>query len=54
MGGFPLFFSIHICVVMAHTQPGVVERFEKDVTECVKKIMENPGELCSGAVCVNL
>lgn len=41
--------SIHICVVMAHTQPGVVERFEKDVTECVKIIMENPSELCSGA-----
>ncbi|XP_060728613.1 sphingosine-1-phosphate lyase 1 [Tachysurus vachellii] len=40
--------SIHICVTMLHTQPGVAEQFVKDVKEEVAKIMKNPKEKTTG------
>ncbi|KAG7333986.1 hypothetical protein KOW79_002393 [Hemibagrus wyckioides] len=40
--------SIHICVTMLHTQPGVAEQFIKDVKEEVAKIMKNPKEKTTG------
>ncbi|XP_006630863.1 sphingosine-1-phosphate lyase 1 [Lepisosteus oculatus] len=40
--------SIHICVTLLHTKPGVAESFVKDVKECVAVIMENPQEKTTG------
>ncbi|XP_062851648.1 sphingosine-1-phosphate lyase 1 [Trichomycterus rosablanca] len=40
--------SIHICVTMLHTQPGVAEQFIKDVKEEVAIIMKNPKERTTG------
>ncbi|GAA6111147.1 sphingosine-1-phosphate lyase 1 [Tachysurus ichikawai] len=40
--------SIHICVTMLHTQPGVAEQFVKDVKDEVAKIMKNPKEKTTG------
>ncbi|MBN3311939.1 SGPL1 lyase, partial [Atractosteus spatula] len=40
--------SIHICVTLLHTKPGVAESFVKDVKECVAVIMENPKEKTTG------
>ncbi|KAF5890422.1 sphingosine-1-phosphate lyase 1-like, partial [Clarias magur] len=40
--------SIHICVTMLHTQPGVAEQFIKDVREEVAIIMKNPKEKTTG------
>ncbi|KAJ8248172.1 hypothetical protein GJAV_G00239130 [Gymnothorax javanicus] len=40
--------SIHICVTLLHTQPGVAEQFVKDVTEQVAIIMKNPQEKTTG------
>ncbi|KAL6487085.1 hypothetical protein MHYP_G00037110 [Metynnis hypsauchen] len=40
--------SIHICVTMLHTKPGVAERFITDVKEEVAIIMRNPQEKTTG------
>ncbi|XP_017320214.1 sphingosine-1-phosphate lyase 1 [Ictalurus punctatus] len=40
--------SIHICVTMLHTQPGIAEQFIKDVREEVAVIMKNPKEKTTG------
>ncbi|KAI5107971.1 sphingosine-1-phosphate lyase 1 isoform X1 [Silurus meridionalis] len=40
--------SIHICVTMLHTQPGVAQEFIKDVKEEVAIIMQNPKEKTTG------
>lgn len=40
--------SIHICVTMLHTQPGVAEQFINDVKKEVAIIMKNPKEKTTG------
>ncbi|XP_064172753.1 sphingosine-1-phosphate lyase 1 [Anguilla rostrata] len=40
--------SIHICVTLLHTQPGVAEQFVGDVTDLVAVIMKNPKEKTTG------
>ncbi|XP_030626392.1 sphingosine-1-phosphate lyase 1 [Chanos chanos] len=40
--------SIHICVTMLHTQPGVAEQFIQDVEDEVANIMKNPNEKTTG------
>ncbi|XP_066535333.1 sphingosine-1-phosphate lyase 1 [Hoplias malabaricus] len=40
--------SIHICVTMLHTMPGVAQHFIKDVKEEVAIIMKNPKEKTTG------
>ncbi|XP_036430201.1 sphingosine-1-phosphate lyase 1 [Colossoma macropomum] len=40
--------SIHICVTMLHTKPGVAEHFINDVKEEVAIIMRNPQEKTTG------
>uniref|UniRef100_A0A9J8BRG3 Sphingosine-1-phosphate lyase 1 n=1 Tax=Cyprinus carpio carpio TaxID=630221 RepID=A0A9J8BRG3_CYPCA len=40
--------SIHICVTMLHTQPGVAEQFISDVKREVAIIMKNPKEKTTG------
>lgn len=42
--------SIHICVTMLHTQPGVAEQFINDVKKEVAIIMQNPKEKTTGMV----
>lgn len=45
--------SIHICVTVLHTQPGVADRFISDVKEQVAVIMKNPKEKTTGRVSVH-
>lgn len=45
-----VFFSIHICCTVLHTQPGVADRFVTDVKEQVAIIMKNPKERTTGMV----
>ncbi|XP_066478040.1 sphingosine-1-phosphate lyase 1 [Tiliqua scincoides] len=40
--------SIHICVTLLHTRPGVAELFVKTVRECVSEIMKNPKAKTTG------
>ncbi|XP_026878408.2 sphingosine-1-phosphate lyase 1 [Electrophorus electricus] len=40
--------SIHICVTMLHTMPGVAEQFIRDVKDEVAVIMKNPKEKTTG------
>ncbi|KAM9327053.1 sphingosine-1-phosphate lyase 1 [Gastrophryne carolinensis] len=40
--------SIHICLTLLHTKPGVVEQFLKDVKESVCVIMKDPGAKTTG------
>ncbi|KAI1894717.1 hypothetical protein AGOR_G00118620 [Albula goreensis] len=40
--------SIHICVTLLHTQPGVAEQFVSDVRDLVAVIMKNPKEKTTG------
>lgn len=40
--------SIHLCVTMVHTQPGVADRFVHDVKECVKELMRDPKAKATG------
>uniref|UniRef100_A0AAY4E3D2 sphinganine-1-phosphate aldolase n=1 Tax=Denticeps clupeoides TaxID=299321 RepID=A0AAY4E3D2_9TELE len=40
--------SIHICVTVLHTKPGVAEQFISDVKEQVAIIMKNPKEKTTG------
>lgn len=42
--------SIHICVTVLHTQPGVADQFIRDVREQVEIIMKNPKEKTTGMV----
>jgi len=43
---------IHICVTLLHTQPGVAERFVKDVTELTKKALEDPKACDTGSAAI--
>lgn len=36
--------ALHICVTLRHTQPGVAERFIKDLNESVEYVRKNPGD----------
>ncbi|XP_063047447.1 sphingosine-1-phosphate lyase 1 [Engraulis encrasicolus] len=40
--------SIHICVTVLHTQPGVADKFVSDVQEQVAFILKNPNEKTTG------
>ncbi|KAJ8412806.1 hypothetical protein AAFF_G00117570 [Aldrovandia affinis] len=40
--------SIHICVTLLHTQPGVADQFVSDVRDLVAVIMKNPKEKTTG------
>ncbi|GFN83171.1 sphingosine-1-phosphate lyase 1 [Plakobranchus ocellatus] len=41
--------SLHLCVTLLHTQPGVADQFVQDVKDCVQEIMKNPSAECGGA-----
>ncbi|KAM4030547.1 sphingosine-1-phosphate lyase 1 [Anomaloglossus baeobatrachus] len=41
--------SIHICLTLLHTKPGVAQLFVKDVQESLSVIMEDPGAKTTGA-----
>ncbi|XP_077115409.1 sphingosine-1-phosphate lyase 1 [Ranitomeya variabilis] len=41
--------SIHICLTLLHTKPGVAQLFVKDVQESLPVIMEDPGAKATGA-----
>ncbi|XP_069609308.1 sphingosine-1-phosphate lyase 1 [Ranitomeya imitator] len=41
--------SIHICLTLLHTKPGVAQLFVKDVQESLSVIMEDPGAKATGA-----
>lgn len=45
-----LFYSIHLCCTVLHTQPGVADQFIRDVKEQVGIIMKNPKEKTTGMV----
>ena len=36
--------SLHICVTLRHTQPGVAERFLTDLQKSVDFVVANPGD----------
>ncbi|XP_053548006.1 sphingosine-1-phosphate lyase 1 [Bombina bombina] len=40
--------SIHICLTLLHTKPGVAQEFVKDVKESVTEIMKDPGAKTTG------
>ena len=42
--------SIHLCVTLVHTKPGVADRFVKDVRECTAEIMSDPKADATGQV----
>ncbi|ETE63813.1 Sphingosine-1-phosphate lyase 1 [Ophiophagus hannah] len=44
--------SIHFCVTLLQTEPGVAEQFLKNVRECVSEIMKNPKEKTSGMTAI--
>ncbi|CAJ0932616.1 unnamed protein product [Ranitomeya imitator] len=44
-----LALSIHICLTLLHTKPGVAQLFVKDVQESLSVIMEDPGAKATGA-----
>jgi len=41
--------SLHLCVTLLHTQPGVADEFVKDCVESVAEIMKDPSAECGGA-----
>ena len=41
--------SIHIAVTLPHTQPGVADKFLRDIQEGVASIMKDPKAKVSGA-----
>lgn len=43
-------FRIHICVTLLHTQPGVADRFLKDVKFSVMDLMKDPSAPVEGKV----
>lgn len=42
--------SIHICLTLTHTKPGVVDKFVNDVEKSVEEIMKNPTKDLTGMV----
>ncbi|KAK0049039.1 sphingosine-1-phosphate lyase 1, partial [Biomphalaria pfeifferi] len=40
--------SLHICLTLLHTKPGVADEFVKDVEESVAEIMKDPKAECGG------
>uniref|UniRef100_A0A1W7RG34 sphinganine-1-phosphate aldolase n=1 Tax=Agkistrodon contortrix contortrix TaxID=8713 RepID=A0A1W7RG34_AGKCO len=40
--------SIHFCLTLLQTEPGVAEQMVEDVRECVSEIMKNPKEKTTG------
>ncbi|XP_063814863.1 sphingosine-1-phosphate lyase 1 [Pseudophryne corroboree] len=40
--------SIHICLTLLHTKPGIAQSFVKDVQDSVSEIMKNPGAKTTG------
>ena len=43
-------FSLHFCVTLVHTKPGVADQFVSDMTESVAEIMKDPTAKCGGQV----
>lgn len=41
--------SIHLCVTLAHTNPGVVDSFLRDIAAVTAELMKNPNVKVSGA-----
>eukprot|EP01147_Barroeca_monosierra_P005388 gene5388-7135_t len=41
--------SVHLCVTMAHSAPGMAERFLKDIASVTAELMKNPNEKPTGA-----
>ena len=46
-------FSIHLCVTLVHTRPGVADRFIHDFVKCIEEIMQTPNAKCGGQVCAS-
>ena len=42
--------SIHLCVTLIHTKPGITDGFVSDLEECVAEIMKDPKAKCGGQV----
>ena len=42
--------SVHLCVTLVHTKPGIADRFINDIKEAVTEIMKTPDADCSGQV----
>jgi sphinganine-1-phosphate aldolase len=40
--------SIHLCVTLVHTKPGIAHKFVTDLKECVAEIMKNPKVKATG------
>ncbi|XP_032087986.1 sphingosine-1-phosphate lyase 1 [Thamnophis elegans] len=40
--------SIHFCITLLQTEPGVAEELLKDIRECVSEVMKNPKEKTTG------
>ncbi|XP_067408774.1 sphingosine-1-phosphate lyase 1 [Emydura macquarii macquarii] len=40
--------SIHLCITLLHTQPGIAEQFLHDVRDCVSEIMKDPKAKTTG------
>lgn len=43
-------YSIHLCITLVHTRDGVIDRFIKDITDCVAEIMKDPKAKAGGQV----
>uniref|UniRef100_A0A8D0LB81 Sphingosine-1-phosphate lyase 1 n=1 Tax=Sphenodon punctatus TaxID=8508 RepID=A0A8D0LB81_SPHPU len=40
--------SVHLCITLLHTRPGVADLFLKDVRECIFEIMKDPNAKTTG------
>jgi hypothetical protein len=43
LNGLHLPPSVHICITLRHTQPGVKERFIEDLKAAIENVKQNPG-----------
>ena len=42
--------SVHLCVTLVHTKPGVADRFIADFARCTQEIMKTPKAEVGGQV----
>lgn len=42
--------SVHLCVTLVHTKPGIKEKFVNDVRDVLADIRRTPNEQCSKKV----
>lgn len=44
--------SIHLCVTMVHTKPGIADRFIADFERCTAEILKTPNAKCEGQAAI--